>query len=88
MAALKDTGFWADVNENLVGFSYWGKNKGCDFPSQACTATPAFEEFSILGANGCSYWNDGQGSSAINPFSDNCYYVTPDSSMICKNPEN
>lgn len=32
VALLKDTGFWADVNENLANSIYWGKGKGCSFP--------------------------------------------------------
>ena len=59
VSALKDTGFWADVNENLAGLSYWGKNKGCDFLDKACSATPAFEEFPASGVKGCSFWDDG-----------------------------
>lgn len=85
VAALKDTGFWADVNENLVGLSYWGKDKGCNFPILGCGGS--FEEFSATGVKGCSFWNDGQGSSVVNTYSDDCSYITPDASMICKNSE-
>ena len=36
IALLKDTGFYADVNENLSEPIFWGKNKGCDFVNLAC----------------------------------------------------
>ena len=31
IALLKDTGFYAEVNEGMADNIYWGKNKGCSF---------------------------------------------------------
>ena len=50
IALLKDTGFYDDVNENLTDPIYWGKNKGCDFVTNACKSKTKYEEFAEYGA--------------------------------------
>lgn len=46
-ALLKDTGFYADVNENLVTPLFWGKGKGCDFVNNKCKSKiNKYREFS------------------------------------------
>ena len=85
---MKDTGFWADVNENLTDLIYWGKGKGCNFPIQACTASESFEEFSTSGSTGCTFWNDGQGFASTDILSDNCYSLFSYFNNLCENPDN
>ncbi len=36
IALLKDTGFFAEVNDNMTDSIYWGKEKGCDFFMNGC----------------------------------------------------
>lgn len=36
VALLKDTGFYAEVNENMADNIFWGKGKGCEFLNNAC----------------------------------------------------
>lgn len=31
-----DTGFYAEININVVEKIYWGKGKGCDFIEKSC----------------------------------------------------
>jgi len=43
IALLKDTGFYADVNENIAFPITWGKSKGCPFVMN--TTSMGFSEF-------------------------------------------
>ena len=45
IALLRDSGYYAEVNENMADDFQWGKNKGCDFVQNACKATTPFPEF-------------------------------------------
>ncbi|EGR29363.1 leishmanolysin family protein, putative [Ichthyophthirius multifiliis] len=48
IAALKDTGFYAEVNENMAEKIFWGKGKGCDFLENTCQSTIQYDEYSYL----------------------------------------
>lgn len=38
-ALLKDTGYYAEINSNMVDSLLWGKGKGCDFFFNACRSS-------------------------------------------------
>ncbi|KAL4486495.1 hypothetical protein ABPG72_018449 [Tetrahymena utriculariae] len=44
-ALLLDTGYYAQINTNLLMPIYWGKNKGCDIFNKSCNAGKQFPEF-------------------------------------------
>ena len=53
IALLKDTGFYADVNENIAFPIMWGKSKGCSFVMNATSANYS-EFFKLESELGCS----------------------------------
>ncbi|KAL4438375.1 hypothetical protein ABPG74_009414 [Tetrahymena malaccensis] len=62
-ALLLDTGYYAEINSNLLMPIYWGKNKGCDFFNKTCKAGKYFPEFpddSI--SESCDFFSQGIGS--------------------------
>ena len=63
IALLKDTGFFAEVNENMADNINWGKNKGCDFYYYSCQSkTSLYAEFAQNEESlGCSFESDGFG---------------------------
>ena len=45
---LKDTGWYAEVNDDMVSPMIWGKNHGCDFLTATCeelVSNPSFIEY-------------------------------------------
>ncbi|EGR31372.1 leishmanolysin family protein, putative [Ichthyophthirius multifiliis] len=86
---LKDTGFYADINENFVSNIYWGRNRGCDFINNACRGINKYIEFvdsSVI--KSCTFEFMGQGVGANPANLDGCYYVKAYSNKLCTNPDN
>ncbi|KAL4432237.1 hypothetical protein ABPG74_020205 [Tetrahymena malaccensis] len=51
-AMLRDTGYYQEVNDNLVKFSGWGLNQGCSFIQNTCLDPDIqFEEFNYASNN-------------------------------------
>ncbi|EGR28964.1 leishmanolysin family protein, putative [Ichthyophthirius multifiliis] len=72
IALLKDTGYFAEVNENMADNLYWGKGKGCSFVMEGCYSKQKFNEFPSERKIQCSFENDGYGEPTTTPFLDNC----------------
>ncbi|EAR86018.1 transmembrane protein, putative (macronuclear) [Tetrahymena thermophila SB210] len=70
-ALLLDTGYYAEINQNLLMPLYWGKNKGCDFFNKSCNAGKYFAEFSDdTTREGCDFYSYGIGRRyKTDPFS-------------------
>ncbi|EGR33994.1 leishmanolysin family protein, putative, partial [Ichthyophthirius multifiliis] len=87
IAALKDTGFYPDVNENMADQIYWGKGKGCDFLENACQSQTQYPEFAQnINDYQCSFEYDGFGIAFIDQYSDGCPIIYPNFDQICSNP--
>lgn len=58
IALLRDTGFYASVNESMEEPSFYGKNQGCSFISGSCESK---KEFCQIGAvNSCGFYQHGE----------------------------
>ncbi|EGR29364.1 leishmanolysin family protein, putative [Ichthyophthirius multifiliis] len=56
IAALKDTGFYAVVNETMVEKIFWGKGKGCDFLENTCQSIHQYNEYiQLIDKEQCSF---------------------------------
>ena len=55
IALLKDTGFYAKVNEDMAENQLWGKGKGCEFLNNICLSNQKFEEFPDNELFGCTF---------------------------------
>ncbi|EGR30467.1 leishmanolysin family protein, putative, partial [Ichthyophthirius multifiliis] len=56
IAALKDTGFYAEVNENMAEKIFWGKGKGCDFLENTCQSKIQYDEYpQLVDKEQCSF---------------------------------
>ncbi|KAL4438376.1 hypothetical protein ABPG74_009415 [Tetrahymena malaccensis] len=76
-ALLLDTGFYAEVNSNLLMPIYWGKNKGCDFFNKSCNTGKYFPEFP--GDNieeSCDFFSFGIGSNQNYDYFSQCKTVS------------
>ncbi|EGR33996.1 leishmanolysin family protein, putative [Ichthyophthirius multifiliis] len=87
IAALKDSGFYPEVNENMSDDIFWGKGKGCDFLEKACQSQTEYPEFptntqDIL----CSFEFDGFGIAQVDRYADGCLIIQPPNNQICSNP--
>ncbi|KAL4488340.1 hypothetical protein ABPG72_019190 [Tetrahymena utriculariae] len=84
---LLDTGFYAEINTNMVEQTYWGKDKGCDFITQSCdNSQQKYPEFSYQDNDHlCDYYSLGQGyakSDKLDPFSQ-CKQIQIYSNQYC-----
>ncbi|KAL4478585.1 hypothetical protein ABPG74_006820 [Tetrahymena malaccensis] len=91
-ALLRDTGFYAGINSNMVGTIYWGKNKGCDFFQNVCNSTlTTYPEFPVQqnGQQYCDFYSMAIGivSSTRDTFSQ-CPVAQPYSNQFCQDPNN
>ncbi|EGR29768.1 leishmanolysin family protein, putative [Ichthyophthirius multifiliis] len=84
IAVLKDTGYYAEVNESMANNIQWGKNKGCDFALKACQSNTYYPEFSQIEHSPvqCSSQNDGYGQVFESSFMDNCKNIK--NSVYCE----
>jgi hypothetical protein len=55
VSLLRDTGFYAEVNENFSSNIFWGKNKGCDFINNGCKGIYKYPEFTDVSNKSCTY---------------------------------
>ncbi|EAR93808.2 leishmanolysin family protein (macronuclear) [Tetrahymena thermophila SB210] len=90
VALLKDTGYWDEVNENLSEPIYWGKDKGCDFFSNACqSTTQRYEEYPADNIQACSFDYDAQGySTKEDTYGDDCNLIQSYRNRLCDNIDN
>ncbi|EGR33904.1 leishmanolysin family protein, putative [Ichthyophthirius multifiliis] len=87
IAALQDTGFYAEVNENMAGQIFWGKGKGCDFLENVCYSKTEYPEFpKNLDDLLCSFEYEGFALSETNKYADQCKIVQPEIEDLCTNP--
>ncbi|EWS75215.1 leishmanolysin family protein (macronuclear) [Tetrahymena thermophila SB210] len=69
-ALLVDTGFYAEINSNMVEKGYWGRGKGCDFINKSCDDTnQQYPEFSYDNKVKCDFYSVGYGTLASDQFS-------------------
>ncbi|EGR33995.1 leishmanolysin family protein, putative [Ichthyophthirius multifiliis] len=87
IAALKDTGFYPEVNENMSDDIFWGKGKGCDFLEKACQSQTEYPEFAKITNNlQCSFEHEGYGYAKSDLYLDGCAIIQPSSNQLCTNP--
>ncbi|EGR32339.1 leishmanolysin family protein, putative [Ichthyophthirius multifiliis] len=88
IAVLKDTGYYAEVNESMANNIQWGKNKGCDFVLKACQSGTYYSEFSRTEycRGQCSSQNYGYGEVVQNSLMDNCKKIN--NSVLCEDYSN
>ncbi|EGR27277.1 leishmanolysin family protein, putative [Ichthyophthirius multifiliis] len=89
VSLLRDTGFFAEINENFASNIYWGKNKGCDYVNNACKGIYRYQEF-VDGntVKTCTFEYQGSGIGANPVTLDTCFYIMPYSNKLCTNPDN
>ena len=68
LALLKDTGWWAEINEgeDLADPMIWGKNEGCTFLEGTCDDlfNSNFNEFQVHSGDGsCDFYSYGYGKT-------------------------
>ncbi|EAR86150.2 leishmanolysin family protein (macronuclear) [Tetrahymena thermophila SB210] len=91
-ALLRDTGFYASINSNLLSPIYWGKYKGCDFFYNVCNSTttsyPEFQPSNSINQQKCDFYNMAIGivSSTIDIFSQ-CPITQPYQNEFCQDPQ-
>ena len=89
VALLRDTGFYQDINENFANSIYWGRNRGCDFFTNACKGVYTYPEFVKDNTiKSCSYENEGFGVGVNSVTLDGCFYTMTYSNKLCINEEN
>ncbi|EGR28385.1 leishmanolysin family protein, putative [Ichthyophthirius multifiliis] len=87
IAALKDTGFYPEINDNMADQIFWGKGKGCDFFEKGCYSNTKFPEFSYVSdGEYCSFEYEGVGVPQVDQFADGCTIVKPYLYELCTNP--
>ncbi|EGR31787.1 leishmanolysin family protein, putative [Ichthyophthirius multifiliis] len=84
IALLKDTGYYAEIDESMINNIQWGKNKGCDFVLRACQSDTYYHEFIKIEytPEQCSSNNEGYGEIVENRFMDNCKKIN--NSVFCE----
>ncbi|KAL4438378.1 hypothetical protein ABPG74_009417 [Tetrahymena malaccensis] len=83
-ALLLDTGFYAEINNNLLMPIYWGKNKGCDFFNKSCKSEKQFPEFSDKSFyESCDFYSQGYGRSINTDGFSQCKTIQIDSQKSC-----
>ncbi|KAL4503914.1 hypothetical protein ABPG72_022544 [Tetrahymena utriculariae] len=81
-ALLVDTGFYAEINSNMLEKGYWGRGKGCDFIYKSCDDTNQYPEFTYEDKDKCDFYSVGYGTLASDPFSQ-CKVIQDYSNAQC-----
>ncbi|EGR32455.1 leishmanolysin family protein, putative [Ichthyophthirius multifiliis] len=78
IALLRDTGYYAEVNESMANDIQWGRNKGCDFFLKACYSDTFYPEFVYQKSfsNQCTFQNNGYGKSVKSKYMDYCHKIS------------
>ncbi|EAR86017.1 leishmanolysin family protein (macronuclear) [Tetrahymena thermophila SB210] len=83
-ALLLDTGYYAEVNSNLLMPIYWGKNKGCDFFNKSCNTSQQFPEFpDDSEEESCDFFSQGIGKLQKAGTFTQCKTVTINNNLYC-----
>ncbi|EAR82776.1 leishmanolysin family protein (macronuclear) [Tetrahymena thermophila SB210] len=84
-ALLLDTGFYAEINTNLLMPIYWGKNKGCDFFNNSCNTGKYFPEFpDDSEKESCDFFSQGIGQLQNYDYFSQCKTISSYSNSRCQ----
>ncbi|KAL4438374.1 hypothetical protein ABPG74_009413 [Tetrahymena malaccensis] len=87
-ALLLDTGYYAEINSNLLMPIYWGKNKGCDFFNKSCNTGKYFPEFPDDSVNeSCDFFSQGIGSLQKYDYFSQCKTISAYSNAFCESDQ-
>ncbi|EGR32457.1 leishmanolysin family protein, putative [Ichthyophthirius multifiliis] len=77
IALLRDTGYYAEVNESMADDFQSGRNRGCDFVLKACQSDTQYPEFTQkkYSPDQCTSKNNGYGKVKQIDLYDNCKTV-------------
>ncbi|KAL4438377.1 hypothetical protein ABPG74_009416 [Tetrahymena malaccensis] len=84
-ALLLDTGYFAEINSNLLMPIYWGKNKGCDFFNNSCNTQKNFHEFPDDSQDeACDFFSQGIGNLSKTDLYSQCKKIIPRNYKNCE----
>ncbi|KAL4438372.1 hypothetical protein ABPG74_009411 [Tetrahymena malaccensis] len=87
-ALLLDTGYYAEINSNLLMPIYWGKNKGCDFFHKTCKAGKEFPEFPDNNVEeSCDFYSEAIGTLQNYDYYSQCKIIYSFSNGYCSSEE-
>ncbi|EGR29081.1 leishmanolysin family protein, putative, partial [Ichthyophthirius multifiliis] len=77
IALLRDSGFYAEVNESMAEDIQWGRNRGCEFVLQFCYSETQYPEYQYkqYQVQQCSFKNNGYGLTTSSAYVDKCKYI-------------
>ncbi|EGR29329.1 leishmanolysin family protein, putative, partial [Ichthyophthirius multifiliis] len=87
IAALKDTGFYPETNENMANNIFWGKEKDCDFLENACQSTIEYpEQPKKYEEQQCTFGYEGIGIGVSELYAEKCNLIYFYINRLCTNP--
>ncbi|EAR86012.1 leishmanolysin family protein (macronuclear) [Tetrahymena thermophila SB210] len=87
-ALLLDTGYYAEINSNLLMPIYWGKNKGCDFFNKTCNTGKYFPEFPDDSVKeSCDFFSLGIGGLHNYDYFSQCKTIYSYSNAYCESDQ-
>lgn len=83
LALLKDTNWYADVDLDQGENTPWGKGKGCNFFTEACTGT--YAEFPAANSGDqCTFFGHAIGKPATDTYLDACHQAAEYGNADCR----
>ncbi|KAL4486019.1 hypothetical protein ABPG72_003953 [Tetrahymena utriculariae] len=87
-ALLLDTGYYAEINTNLLMPIFWGKNQGCDFFNKSCNTGKDFPEFPDKSVfQSCDFYSKGIGRPMKADGYSQCKTIHTNTSDICNSDQ-